>query len=218
LARQFGLSINGLTRIANLLLSDAGRLSAAASKIRGDWKLSDTSFIGQTLDRSIAAYMWSSLLPTTFKSYQCVMPPIYYPPEPLTLRPAPWYRASMKSDALVYRPFTTVTHHPNPQRWGPMSTDGDQIADGFVTIARYFEGEHQYLDAGVAGNLFAPISAEHPEQLGLLPQYLLAPQPTKQSPGFDVDQGSFDPNTDNGYVSYSCAGNHWREDTNERAQ
>jgi hypothetical protein len=219
LGQDFNTGLDGLDRIADLLVSDAGRLQAAREGVIGDWAM-DSTTVSAVLGRGMAGYMWHSLLPTAMKAYQCVTPPIYYPPE--DFRPAPWYTPSgLKTpSALQYTPFATVTHHPAKRAgdWGPSGTDGSQVNSGFVTVGRYFRGTHDYLDESSAGDIFGALDPNDATKLGQLPAYFLAPQPNSNAPGFDVDQGSFDPNTDDGYVSYSCGGNNWREDTNTGGQ
>jgi hypothetical protein len=224
---KFHKSLDGLNRIADLLVSDAGRLQEAANQLNYNWEV-NSGDVDATLDRSIEAYMWRALLPTTLKAYQCVVPPVYFPPE--DFRPAPWYVGKMKTDAAMqYRPFSTVTHHPlKADPWGYVpKTQGSWIGggggsntinDGFVTVGRYHDGTHEYLDSSQAAKIFGPLDAAVEENLGQLPAYFLAPKPSNDAPGFEIVQGSindhYDDNNEVDYITYTCAGNWWNEDTN----
>jgi hypothetical protein len=215
LKKDFDGSLNALNRVADLLVSDAGRLQEAAQAVRGDWKINSNDLEG-TVERSISAYMYRSLLPTTFKTYQCVMPPEYYG--------HPWYPAKpLKTpQPMRYAPFTTVTHFwvKDPNRNPPFLgsgadyADGDQINDGWVTIGRWWDGTHEYLDGDMAADIFGPLDSNDERKLGQLPVYFLAPQPHKDAPGFDLDQGSFSVeglSSRPPHVQYSCGGNWWTE-------
>lgn len=210
-------SLSGLNRVADLLVSDAGRLQFAGDAVLNQWSV-DSDDLNGVLDRGISAYMWTSLLPTTMTAYQCVKPPVYFPPE--DFRPSPWYPADVKTPSDIQFPIATVTDWPRrtPGGRGPVSRPSPQVNDvGYLTAGGKIAGDFEYLDGGVASNLFAPIDG-NPQHLGLLPVYLFAPQPYGGSPGFVLNQGKYDASDSDatGYVRFTCAKDEWREDTNVR--
>lgn len=222
LEHDYTNTLDGLDRIADLLVSDAGRLQAAADAVVGDWAVSGAN-LSAVLDRSMAAYMWTSLLPATFTAYQCVVPPVYYPREPTTFRPAPWYEVTIDTPANLRWPLATVTNWwpRTPGGWGISGNPVAQVNNvGLLTVGAEIAGDFQYLDNDAARDLFGALDPADKDKLGLSPHYLLALAPRDGAPGFRVDRGAYDASTydDHGYVRFLCATNEWREDTNVRGQ
>ena len=193
-------ALAGLDHVADLFVSDAGRLQTAFSNIQvsgaqGGWGL-DTTSLDQLLpriDTSIGQYMWYSLLPTVLYSYQCVVPP----PQ------SAWYEESSGTPSRAQFPVTaTVANYQG----------GAQIGQGFLSLAKPGDSP-EFPSQSTFNTLFGTGTG----QLGLLPPYFLAPAvtsgSTRTSAGFTLNIGTFYNYSNDGFYLYDCAGNSWQYDT-----
>jgi hypothetical protein len=191
-------AFEGLDHVADLFVSDAGRLQTAYTMIgtpgsEGGWGL-DTASIAQLtnrLDRSIGQYMWYALLPTTLESYQCVVP-----------APASnWYEETNNTPSRARFPVVAA---------GSNYFGGMQIAPGFLSIAKPGGSDPAAPSQATLNTLFGTGNG----QLGLQPFYFLrgATQAggNRTSPGFSLNFGSFYDYSQNGFYLYDCAANSWQ--------
>ncbi len=198
LADKYNQTLNGLQHIADLLVSDPGRLVTADQQITaGDWTPTDTT--DSALEQGLNQYIWQTLLSSTFGAFECTVPIQYGNQDwsPNTANHTP--------TNLQFSPFATIIDFPEDPR-DPDYGNETEMASGFLTAGNLNDNSSNLSDS-VANELFGTTQSGNVYPLGLIPQYFFVPQSSADQPGFVTSHGSLTFGADQ--LVYQCAGNEW---------
>ncbi len=174
-------SLAGLGIAANLLVSDAGRLSAATALVNvtgadGGWGLDTASATALTtaLQRSLTRYLWWTMLPV-----------------PVWVAVCPRYPENPGLGLPNVTPGGVLQVN-----WVQQSGSGYEVANTYLFLfINTAEQEGVFLDPTTLGFLFSPPSESQPDNLGLEKPYFFAGAGidgnTPVTPGFQYQPDVF---------------------------